>query len=205
MKSLATCMVLFCATSAWADIAIDRLVAAAQRSLPQLPVVHIAADIAQVCGGAAHGPGVYCPSEGLIFVSQDVIGTPQAPYVLGHLYGHAAQVTYGVADIALAAIRADPAREVELRGMVTRQVECVAGVLVARAGLGPLDLNNLFDAEPMTGSHWGRNPVRTGPRVSIGLQARAEWFAIGQVAPTFDACSLGEMSADLIARNDDWP
>ncbi len=62
------------------------------------------------------------------------------------------------------------------------------------------NLTRLYKSEPFTGSHWGREPLRIGPKVSIGLDARAEWFAKGQKTGQFETCSVGEMSAGLIVR-----
>ena len=102
--------------------------------------------------------------------------------------GHAIQVKYGVADIALRKITDERSREKELRGMVTRQVECIAGVLFARAGLPNANLKRLYKTEPFTQSHWGREPLSRGPKVSIGLNARAEWFSKGQKTEQFQTC-----------------
>jgi len=112
---------------------------------------------------------------------------------MAHVLGHAIQVRHGVADVALRAIRSRRSEEQALRGMVTRQVECVAGVLMATAGEQPAMLRG-FGQEPFTGSHWGRDPLNQGPRVSIGLEARAEWYEIGYAARDFAACTVGEMS-----------
>ena len=184
-----------------ADPAIDRLVAATQAAFPRAPAVVIGADVSGECGGGHGKPAIYCTSDNRIYLRADLTGRAGA-YALAHLYGHGLQVRYGVADLALAAIQADRAREAELRGMVTRQVECLAGMLVARAGLDLPPLTVFHTAEPFTGSHWGRRPVRAGPQVSIGLAARAEWFARGQAAGHPAVCDVGEMSADLIVAAD---
>ena len=84
--------------------------------------------------------------------------------------------------------------------MVTRQVECLAGVLTARAGVPSRDLLSLFSTEPFTDAHWGRRPLNVGPKVSIGLDVRAEWYQIGFEAADFSVCSVGEMAADLIVQ-----
>jgi len=118
-------------------------------------------------------------------------------YEVAHLYGHAAQVRHGVADFALGQIRQRRSEENMLRGLVTRQVECIAGFLMARAGMGTFDLNGAFTEEPFTHSHWGRDPLRIGPTVSIGLDARAEWFAIGRTGD-LAACAPGEFTSDLL-------
>ena len=117
---------------------------------------------------------------------------------MAHVLGHAIQVRHGVADVALPAIRNRRSEEDALRGMVTRQVDCVAGVLMASAGLAPADLNQLFTTEPFTDVHWGRQPINSGSRVTIGLAARSQWYDIGYTARDFAACSVDEMSSDLI-------
>jgi hypothetical protein len=50
--------------------------------------------------------------------------------------------------------------------------------------------------EPFAGSHWGRDPLRIGPQVSIGLAERDIWFQRGQ-SGRLEACTVGELSADL--------
>jgi len=117
--------------------------------------------------------------------------------MLAHLYGHAVQVQHGVADFALGQIRQRRSEEAMLRGLVTRQVECIAGFIMARAGQDDVDLTTLFATEPFTDSHWGRDPLRIGPQVSIGLAVRADWFAIGQRGD-LAACGPGEFTADLL-------
>lgn len=181
---------------------LPRLVVRTEAAFPGVPPVTLTADLRAVCGGEFEGQGAYCPSETRVVLPENIGDNPQGPYILAHLYGHALQVTYGVADVALAAIQSDRAREAELRGMVTRQVECLAGVLLARAGLPRPDLAELYEEEPMTGAHWGRNPVRLGPRVSIGLRARQNWLDAGYAAADPSECTLGDMAADLIAEND---
>ena len=183
-----------------ADAALDRLIAETREAFPRVPDVQLVDEIGPVCGGGATAGAVYCTSDNTIYLT-DTEGD-DALYTLAHLYGHGLQVRYGVADLALNAIRSQPGREVELRGMVTRQVECLAGLLIARAGLPVPDLGALFATEPMADAHWGRRPVRTGPEVAIGLDARAEWVAIGGAAQTAAACTVGEMPADLIAEAD---
>lgn len=186
------------ATAGAADPGRDRLVAATEATFPRVPDTQVLSDITGVCGGGVTADAVYCTSENRIYLSP--LSGSRGIYVLAHLYGHGVQVRYGVADLALNAIRAAPEREADLRGMVTRQVECLAGVLVARAGLPVPRLDELFRAEPMTDAHWGRRPVRAGPEVSIGLGARAEWFARGAEVGSAVACTVGEMSAGLIAE-----
>jgi len=117
--------------------------------------------------------------------------------LVAHAYGHAVQVQHGVADFALAQIRARRSEEAMLRGLVARQVDCIAGFLVARAGLAPADLTDWMAQEPFAGTHWGRDPLRIGPQVSVGLQARADWFAAGQ-GGDLAVCAPGEFTADLL-------
>lgn len=188
--------------TSFADDWLSQLVTRTENSFPDIPPVELTSDVRSVCGGEFDGQGAYCPSETRIVLAEGVPDDPRGPYIVSHLYGHALQVTYGVADVALAAIQSDRAREAELRGMVTRQVECLAGVLLRRADLPLPDLAALYGEEPMTGAHWGRNPVRLGPQVSIGLRARQEWLANGYSAADPARCSVEEMSSDLIVGND---
>lgn len=167
-----------------------------------LPSVMQVDDMTQVCGGGAQtNPDIaYCTSDNVIFHSADFASHPQASYEMAHVLGHAIQVQHGVADVALRAIRTRPDEERALRGMVTGQVDCVAGVLMSRTSLPFTPLTDLFNSEPFTQAHWGRNPLNRGPRVSIGLAARADWFEAGYKMADFGVCSVGEMSADLIVQ-----
>jgi hypothetical protein len=172
----------------------------AQALFAQLPDVEARADLNASCGA---GPNSntnigYCASKNTIFVSEGFAARPQASYEMAHVLGHAIQVRHGVADVALRAIRNRRSEEDALRGMVTRQVDCVAGVLMASAGLAPSDLAQLFTTEPFTDAHWGRQPINSGPRVTISLAARLQWYDIGYTARDFAACSVGDMSSDLI-------
>lgn len=166
----------------------------------QIPSVEERVDLNAACGGGRNSnPHIgYCATQNLIFVSEDFSMRPQAPYEMAHVLGHAIQVRHGIADVALRAIRNSRSEEAALRGMVTRQVECVAGVLMALAGLARADLPQLFIGEPFTDAHWGRQPINSGPRITIGLTARAQWYDIGYTARDFEVCSVGEMSSVLI-------
>lgn len=177
---------------------------AADASFANLPVVMDVADVSSRCqGDAGSNPLVrYCTSEDTIFFDSARVRPRAQAYLLAHVFGHAVQVKHGVADVALALIRANRDQETELRGMVTRQVECIAGVLLARAGLLRPDLSALFSAEPFTGSHWGRTPMSGGPKVSIGLLARQEWLDRGYGAGNPSVCGVGEMSAELLIAAD---
>lgn len=173
--------------------------AAAKAAFDALPHVRAVDQIAGRCGAdeTVNATAVYCTTSNEIFLVRGDTDALQSAYVVAHLYGHAVQVRHGVADFALKQIRQRRAEEAMLRGLVTRQVECIAGFIVARAGLPETDLTVLFDGEPFTGSHWGRNPLHAGPEVSIGLAARAEWFARGQ-QDDLAACAPGEFTADLL-------
>lgn len=181
----------FRAVSAAADAAFDRM-----------PDVKIVARIEGECGANSRvNPFVaYCTSQNSIYLSEVAAESEVGAYLVAHAMGHAAQVRHGVADQALAAIRSRPSEERQLRGMVTRQVECLAGLFFALSGADKAQLSDWFQTEPFTGSHWGRDPLRIGPRVSIGLDQRNEWFVRGQIAHTPADCSVGEMSAELLVR-----
>ncbi len=194
-------LALLCAGPAAAQSVLDRLTVSTEASFPRVPVVRIMDDVSDVCGGGVTANAVYCTSDNTIYLAPEGKDGRDV-YALAHLYGHGLQVRYGIADLALNAILANREREAELRGMVTRQVECLAGFLVARAGIEPPRIADLFEAEPMTGAHWGRRPVRAGPEVSIGLAARATWFAHGAAATTALDCTVEEVPADLIAAAD---
>ncbi|SMY07360.1 hypothetical protein [Flavimaricola marinus] len=188
----------------WAETPLDGLIRTATTSFPALPEVRHVPSTIDLCGGELDAPGLYCTSEGAIYLAE----TPHAEqqlFALAHLYGHGIQVQYGLADIALARILADRSQENEVRRKVTSQVECMAGVLLARAGVQMPPLTELFDEEPMTDAHWGRSPVRRGPAVSIGLALRAEWFGAGYSAGEPSACSVEDLPADLIVAADEWP
>jgi hypothetical protein len=183
-----------------ADVAV--ISAAAERHFARMPQVEIVSKIAGTCGAdRLVNPDIaYCTSENRIILARAAAGSPTIGYKLAHLYGHAVQVRHGVATVALATIRARPKEEAALRADVTRQVECIAGVIHARSGLPPLSLMVLFREEPMTGSHWGRAPLRRGPRVSIGLSERDAWFQKGQEAGHPRVCSTVSFPADLVVR-----
>ncbi|MCF2870734.1 hypothetical protein L0664_06615 [Octadecabacter sp. G9-8] len=166
-----------------------------------LPDVQDRTDFDAQCGIGVHSnPHIgYCTTQNLIFVSAGYAGRDIAAYEMAHVLGHAIQVRHGVADVALREISRRRDEEDALRSMVTRQVECIAGVLMATADEPRFDLRTLVQ-EPFTDAHWGRNPLNLGPRVSIGTEARAQWFDIGYGAQDFAACTVEEMSADLIVE-----
>ncbi len=185
-------------TAALAD-PVDDLVAAAGASFDRMPPVQVVPEISGRCGADEHvnDAAAYCAAENKVYLARDARIRPEAAYLVAHVMGHAAQVRHGVADVALQTIRANRDQEGALRADVTRQVECVAGFLYQRAGLGPADLTDWFDQEPFTDSHWGRNPLTVGPKVSIGLAERAAWFARGQ-AGDLNACATANFGADLL-------
>ncbi len=178
---------------------VDQVAQAAKLAFDRLPQVRLVDQIAGNCGAddTVNQTVAYCTTQNRIFLVSAALDDPRAPYMLAHVFGHAVQVRHGVADFALAQIRQRRAEEDMLRGLVTRQAECIAGFIMARAGLPKVDLNALFREEPFTGSHWGRDPLHIGPEVSIGLDARAEWLDIGQQSD-LSACGPGEFTADLL-------
>ncbi len=101
---------------------------------------------------------------------------------------------YGV---VLQQIRNRRDEEATLRGLVELQVDCIAGFLIARAGQVPARLMDWFAQEPFDGIHWGRDPLRVGPEVGIGLAARDDWFQRGQ-SDDLSVCGPGEFTADLL-------
>lgn len=186
------------AQTAVADPVTD-LSVAANDAFDLMPSVQRVDQMAGQCGadGGVDARVTYCTTANRILVADGFWGTPQAPYLVAHAYGHAVQVQHGVADFALREIRSRRSEEAMLRGLVERQVDCIAGFLLARAGLGDVAPIALFAGDPLDGVHWGRNPLRLGPQVSVDLAARAEWVAIGQ-AGNLAVCAPGEFTADLL-------
>lgn len=174
----------------------------AQSLYARMPSLVIVNAIAGNCGAtAAVNPRVaYCTSQNRIFVADGVINDPSVGYEIAHQFGHAIFVQHGLADVALGAIRANRPNEAFLRGQVSRQIDCIAGVIYARAGLGKASLKDWFPEEPFTGSHWGRDPLRDGPQASIGLAARDEWFLKGQNAAHPRVCEVPELPIDLLVN-----
>lgn len=175
------------------DVLIE---AAAHKHFDKMPEVVRSDDISSVCGAArsANQDAVYCTSENRIYLRRDA---QDLSYKLAHLFGHAVQVNHGVADIALREVRARRDEEASLRAMVTRQVECIAGFLHKKASVPPRFTEGV---EPFTGSHWGRNPLRIGPQVSIGAQTRMEWLSRGYGTGDLAACASGEIGAELLLK-----
>ncbi len=173
----------------------------ALKTFPNMPGVRLTSRIGAICSGDGASSTLtrYCTSDNAIYVAADLaqqVDGDMAAYLVAHQFGHAVQVRHGIADIALARITRDRAREAEYRGWVTRQVECIAGVLLKRSGARVPG----FGAEPFTGSHWGRSPMAGGPRVSIGAAERRRWLETGYRAGDFGVCAVGEFGAELILR-----
>ena len=185
---------MFSTTAAADGVTVAKAYGAAFSDMPSLIVQP---GIKDECGGngAANSDVIYCTSNNTVFLRD---GAANGAYLIAHVMGHAVQVRHGVADIALREIRARRDEEAKLRGWVTRQVECIAGFMLARAGMPLPDLDQAFDQEPFTGSHWGRNPIRIGPKVSIGTSERAKWLAKGHGAKSLEACAVGEFGAELL-------
>lgn len=194
-----------CAQPASAEVLLERpseqVARQAQALFRDLPTVERVEDTRARCGADMRVSeiGAYCTTKNVIYL-RDAFPEPTVwAHHLAHLYGHAVQVRHGVADVALRQIRKRPEDEAMLRGWVTRQVECIAGFILSQTELGQMSLLDIHDDEPLTGSHWGRDPLSVGPRVSIGLAARAEWFEIGRTEG-LTACAPGEFSSDLLLK-----
>ncbi|SLN15606.1 neutral zinc metallopeptidase [Pseudooctadecabacter jejudonensis] len=190
----------FCATPVVADP--YAVVDTARAMFDRMPEVQMADPLAAQCGaGAQTNPQVfYCTSDNTIYHGPDFPTRPQAGYEMAHLLGHAVQVQHGVADVALRTITRNRDREAELRGMVERQVNCIAGVLMARAGQPGLDIATAFDGEPFQNAHWGRSPVDDGPHLPIGVAAVQEWLDRGYQAQDVSVCAVGEFGSELLVE-----
>ncbi|MEL6683327.1 MAG: hypothetical protein AAFQ09_11905 [Pseudomonadota bacterium] len=191
-------IMLLWAGAATADPA-ERVAAAANAAFAEMPRLRTVSEIAGNCGAdETVNPNVaYCTSQNVIFITRQARSSPQAAYFTAHSFGHAVQVRHGVADFALSEIRNRRSEEALLRGLVERQVDCIAGFLMARAGLPKASLTDWFAEDPFYDVHWGRNPLRIGPVIGVDLAARAQWFDIGQ-GGDLAACGPGEFTADLL-------
>ncbi|SEW08171.1 hypothetical protein SAMN04488515_0963 [Cognatiyoonia koreensis] len=199
MKAMTLAVLIGLLASAASADDLDRIMQSANRAFDRMPVLQRVEMIAGRCGAdQTVNPAVaYCTSQNTIFASDAAATRPETAYLLAHTLGHAVQVNHGVADVALATINANRADEEALRGDVTRQVECIAGVIYSRAGLPLVDLADWFSREPLTDSHWGRDPLSIGPKVSIGLDVRNQWFARGYRGQIAD-CATPRFGADLL-------
>ena len=178
---------------------VQDVAAAASQAFAQMPTVVVVDQMSGQCGAddTVNPHVAYCTTRNQILVVRDSLDLPQASYLVAHAYGHAVQVRHGVADLALREIRTRRQEESMLRGLVVRQVDCIAGFIVHRAGQEQAKLADWFTTEPFSGAHWGRDPLRVGPVVSIGLAARDEWFQRGQ-GGDLAACAPGEFTAELL-------
>ena len=192
------------AVMVWAGAAaadpVDQIFAAAGGAFDRMPSLQVVDQIAGQCGAnmAVNQQVAYCTTRNRVFLTTAARARPEAAYLVAHVLGHAVQVQHGVADIALREIRARRSEEPLLRSYVASQVDCLAGFFFRQAGLAPASLTEWFTAEPFTGTHWGRDPLRVGPRVATTLAARDAWFQRGQTAADLSACAAGEFGAELL-------
>lgn len=201
-KSICFALALGLSVQSAAADAVSDLAATTQRAFDRMPQVQVVDQIAGNCGADGRvNPAVgFCTTSNIIFLSAGAAARPEAAYLVAHSFGHAVQVRHGIADIALREITSRRAEEATLRGYVASQVECVAGFLLARAGLPAPNLPGWFDREPFAGSHWGRSPLSRGPQVSIGLAQRQAWALRGYQSNDLSACAAGEFGAELLLR-----
>lgn len=188
------------ASSAQADAA-DQVIDAARASFDQMPSLERVDQIRGNCGAddAVNPYVAYCTSSNAVLLRADTPST-QAAYFVAHSLGHAVQVKHGVADIALKEITRRRAEEPKLRGYVEGQVDCIAGFLMARAGLAAPSVNTMFTTSPLQDVHWGRNPLTVGPVVQISMAQRTQWVTRGFEAATLAQCAVGEFGAELLLR-----
>ncbi|MEL6571021.1 MAG: neutral zinc metallopeptidase [Pseudomonadota bacterium] len=196
------------ASMVWAGTAVadpvDQVFAAATESFDRMPALRMVDEIAGNCGAdtSVNAEVAFCTTANRVFLTTTARQQPYAPYLVAHVLGHAVQVQHGMADVALREIRQRRSEERQLRTYVESQVNCIAGVLYQRAGLPTASLTDWFDNEPLTDPHWGRNPLRQGPTVSITLDTANAWFQQGQRAGDPAVCAVGEFGADLLIAAD---
>lgn len=174
-------------------------VEAASRALfDDLPQIVLMEQMDDRCGAdhTTNPHARFCTTRNEIYLRRDE-DEDKLAYRVAHLMGHAAQVRHGIADIALREVRRRPDEEVALRLMVTAQVECLAGVYLAKAGFGAFDLRVFYRDPPFQDAHWGRNPLRVGPVVSMSLEDRADWVLRG-ATQGITACSAGEIDVQVL-------
>ena len=199
MRYLILFVLTVISAQAGAQTVVSRLETAAKASFMAMPNVRVVSQILGECGadGAVSLRVVYCTSSNQILVAADQLALPEIGYLLGHAFGHAVQVQHGVADVALRTIRARPENEVVLRGYVDRQVDCIAGFLVAKAGYDRGSLADWMANDPFDDIHWGRHPLKLGPVMPVPLVERNIWFVRGQ-SGDLAVCAVGEFGADLL-------
>ena len=195
-----TCWVLVWLIGAAAPAqAQDSIENTASTAFAKMPLVRVVQTISGACGAdqSVSTTVAYCTSANEILLAANQIGLPQMPYLVAHAYGHAVQVQHGVADVALREITARRAQEVALRGLVDRQVDCIAGFLYDLAGFAPASLTQWFTDDPFASVHWGRNPLHAGPVMPVPLADRDIWFRRGQGGDLAN-CGVGEFGSDLL-------
>lgn len=193
-------ILLLCASPVAADPVAD-VVAAAGAAFDRMPALVRVDAIAGRCGAddSVNSSVAYCTSANTVFLAEAAIDAPQTAYLVAHAFGHAVQVQHGIADLALAQIRSRPFDEPLLRGLVERQVDCIAGFLMARAGQMPTRLTDWLSDDPLAGPHWGRDPLRVGPSLRLDLAARDEWVQRGQ-GGDLAACAPEGFGSDLLLK-----
>jgi hypothetical protein len=94
--------VIFLGQAAAAD-PVAQVEAAAQAAFDRMPSVRRVDQIAGRCGAddSVNAVVAYCTTTNQILLARGAVASPQTPYMLAHVYGHAVQVQHGVADIAL--------------------------------------------------------------------------------------------------------
>ena len=171
MRYLILVVLTVISAQAGAQTVVSRMETAAKPSFMAMPNVRVFSEILGECAadGAVSLRIVYCTSSNQILVAADQLALPEIGYLLGHAFGHAVQVQHGVADVALRTIRARPKEEVVLRGYVDRQVDCIAGFLVAKASYDRGSLADWIANNPFDDIHWGLHPLNLGPVMPVPL------------------------------------
>ena len=208
MDYLVRTMLFWVVAALWTPSALAQgrtdVAEAATRLFDRMPVVTRVDRIAGECGADSRVNTVaaYCTSDNTIFFAPSGHDDGLANYLLAHVFGHAVQVQHGVADVALREITRRPADEVVLRGYVERQVDCIAGVLLAEAGLDLPDMLDQLTADPLDQPHWGRRPLHRGPHLPVPIAERAYWLGQGH-QQGLAGCAVGEFGPELLlaARN----
>ncbi|SFS09817.1 hypothetical protein [Yoonia litorea] len=198
MRLLYVLIIVVLGGPATADVA-QRVAAVADASFARMPQQVTADRIAGQCGAdeTVHPTVAYCTSQNRIYVSAGSVEPPFLSYLVAHVYGHAVQVQHGVADVALRTIRARPEDEAMLRGWVERQVDCIAGFVLAQADLPLPDLTTYVTDDPFDRPHWGRSPLSRGPHLPIPVSDRMRWLKTGYERG-LSACAVGEFDASLL-------
>jgi len=180
---------------------VDDVMRVAQARFDRMPSLQMVDRISGNCGAKSlvNNQIAYCTTTNSLLMSPAARALPQAPYLVAHVLGHAVQVKHGVADVALATIRANRAQEPFLRTNVEQMVDCIAGLLVFEAGHAPANLNVWMSDDPFAGPHWGRKPLTEGPVISLPLDMRNDWFRRGQ-GGFIAACATEVFGSDLLVK-----